>query len=208
VLDSKSPKHLEMAQGHISLSARGRGGRGFTARGEAGVEGGGSGRRRGGEGEGNELHGEEDVREGVERRERKGEAVLGKGRLTSGPHRGGWRRLNRPRRARARGRGDGWAARWAQSGGKGAADAAGPRWGEGEGPLGRARGRGDWAAEPAGPRGKRGGKRGGSFLFIFPILIIFLKACFHKFNPQTKDMQGPAWCNNPNKVLLGFIITI
>jgi hypothetical protein len=81
-------------------------GGGFTARGEADVEGGGSGRRRGGEGEGNELHGEEDMREGVQRRERKGEAVLGKGAADKrAPPRGWWRRLNRPRRARARGRG-------------------------------------------------------------------------------------------------------
>jgi hypothetical protein len=78
------------------------------------------------------------------------------------------------------------------------------------------KGRAGWAAREggaAGPpsqpaQGERGEEKGGSFLFIFPILIIFLKGCFHKLNPQTKDMQGTAWCNNPNKILLGFIITI
>jgi hypothetical protein len=39
-------------------------------------------------GEGNELDGEEDMREGVEGREGKREAVWG-ARLTSGPHQGG-----------------------------------------------------------------------------------------------------------------------
>jgi hypothetical protein len=58
------------------------------------------------------------------------------------------------------------------------------------------------------PAQGREGRRGREKERIFPILIIFLKACFHKFNPQTKDMQGPAWCNNPNKILLGFIIII
>jgi hypothetical protein len=61
--------------------------------------------------------------------------------------------------------------------------------------------------ENVGPR-ERGEKGKGKRKGLFPILIIFLKAGFHKFNPHQKNMQGPAWCNNPNKILLGFIIII
>jgi hypothetical protein len=114
--------------------------------------GGGSGRWRGGVGEGNELDGEEDMREGVEGREGKREAVWG-ARLTSGPHQGGWwRRLNHPRGARARGAGgDGWAAKWAQSGGGGGWTAELAHEGKGERltRLGRV----------AGPRARGGGGR-------------------------------------------------
>jgi hypothetical protein len=144
--------------------ARGRGGRGVYREGRGRCRGGlfrsavgwgGRGKRA--------TWGRRRARGGREERE-SGRRFWVRGRLTSGPHRGGWRRrLNRPRRARARGaagppdgpkagEGGGWATEPAHEG-RGAADVAGPRaW------LGHAPG---WAAR--GEVGKRKKRKG--FLF-------------------------------------------
>jgi hypothetical protein len=81
----------------------------------------------------------------------------------------------------------GW-GRWAARGGLGWAASRPAGLGEGEARGGRGR-RGDapdGSPEGETPAQKRGGKEKGKGKG-FPILIYFLKACFHQFTQQTKN---------------------
>jgi hypothetical protein len=75
-----------------------------------------------------------------------------------------------------------------------------PRGGGGMSRLGLAPG---WATRLAGPQGEGGGERKKSFFPFF--LIYFLNEWFHKFT-QSKQMQGPTWCNKQKEVFLGFYL--
>jgi hypothetical protein len=97
--------------------------------------------------------------------------------------------------ARGMREGRGWAASWAQSGGRRGGELgrgiAGPRREGGKGGGGKA----GWASRPAGPRAKAGGwakrrgKGGERKEKDFPFSnIYFLYECFHTFKQSKKCM--------------------
>jgi hypothetical protein len=157
--------------------ARGRGGRGLTARGEAGVEG---AVPVGDEVEGERetsCTGKESCARGVEGGEKKREAVWGGG-WRAGPTRDGGATVSTDRALRAGLRLGRQAGPW--QGGKG--------------------GKAGWAvARLKGEEGER--EKEKVFLFLY-----LLDEWFHSFI-QSKQMHGLAWCNKQKKVFLGFTYT-